>query len=215
MKVYFISGLAADKRVFKHINLPTGYEPVYLDWIIPLKNETLESYALRLSEKIDTKENFSLVGLSMGGMIATEITKKLNPVTTILLSSVPSYKHFPVQFRIAYFLRLHKMMPMSVLKSASIMKRFFSDEDPQDKLIIKQVIKDSDTRFIRWAIDAILKWKNEDIPGNMYQIHGTNDLVLPIRYTKPTHIIHKAGHLMVMSKANDLNKIIGEVLFSG
>ncbi len=214
MKVYFISGLAADKRVFKHIILPIGFEIVYLDWITAIRNESLESYSLRLAEKIDPTEEFSLIGLSMGGMIATEISKKLNPVTTILLSSVPSYKHFPLRFRIAYFLRLHKMMPTSVLKSASIMKRFFSNEDPQDKIILKQVIKDSDIGFIRWAIDAILKWKNEDIPENIYQIHGTNDLVLPIRFTNPNHTIPKAGHLMVMGRANELNKIIGEVLSS-
>ncbi len=212
MKVYFISGLAADKRVFNNLILPIGFEAIYLDWITPLKNESLESYALRLAEKIDTTEDFSLVGLSMGGMIATEISKKYNPVTTILLSSIPSHKHFPARFRIAYFLRLHKLTPTYVLKSASIMKRIFSTEDPKDKLILKQVIKDSDSSFIRWALDAILKWKNEDIPENIYHIHGTNDLVLPIRYTKPTHTIHKAGHLMVMSRANELNKIIGEIL---
>ena len=42
MKVYFVSGLAADKRVFKHIILPVGFETVYLDWITPLKNESLK-----------------------------------------------------------------------------------------------------------------------------------------------------------------------------
>lgn len=214
MKVYFISGLAADKRVFRHIILPGGFEAVYLDWILPEKDECLESYALRLAEKIDTKEKFSLVGLSMGGMIATEISKKLDPVKTILVSSVPSYKHFPVHFKVAYFLRLHKMMPAPVLKSAAVVKRFFSAEDPQDKIILKQVIKESNARFIRWALDAILKWKNEDIPGRFYHIHGTHDRVLPIRHTKPTHTIEKGAHLMIMSRANDLNKILGEILLT-
>ena len=212
MKVYFISGLAADKRVFKHIKLPAGFEAVYLEWIKPTKNESLGSYSLRLAEKIDTKEKFALIGLSMGGMIASEIAKKYKPVVTILLSSVPTSKHFPVRFRIAYFVRLHKLLPTNFLKSVSIMKRFFSPEDPQDKEIIKQVIKDSDTKFIRWALGAIFQWKNEDIPAPLLHIHGTSDRTLPIRNTKPTHIIHKGGHLMVMSRAKELNDIIHKLL---
>lgn len=53
MKVYFISGLAADSRVFKHVVLPPGYEPIYIDWINPLTAESLQDYALRLAEKIN------------------------------------------------------------------------------------------------------------------------------------------------------------------
>ncbi len=67
MKVYFISGLAADKRVFKYISLPTGCEAVHLDWITPQKDDTLPSYALRLASAINRDEPFALVGLSFGG----------------------------------------------------------------------------------------------------------------------------------------------------
>ena len=214
MKVYFISGLAADRRVFKHIRLPEGFEIIHLDWIQPKKNESLASYALRLAEKIETKEKFALVGLSMGGMIASEIAKKYKPVITILLSSVPTYKQFPAVFKIAYQTKLHKIIPTSLLKSVSIIKHFFSAEDPKDKIVLRQIVKDSDKVFIRWALGAIFQWKNEDIPDSLWHIHGTNDKVLPIRNTKPTHTIKKGGHLMVMSRAGELNKIIGPLLIN-
>jgi hypothetical protein len=76
MKAYFISGMAADARVFRHIRLPEGYEPVYLDWIDPVPHESLRSYALRLAERIDKNHPFILLGLSFGGMLGTEIAKK-------------------------------------------------------------------------------------------------------------------------------------------
>ena len=50
-KVYFISGLGADKRIFSFLDL-SFCEPVFIDWITPLKNESLESYALRLRKQI-------------------------------------------------------------------------------------------------------------------------------------------------------------------
>ena len=127
MKVYFISGLAADKRVFKYIELPPDFEIVHLDWVEPLKNETLSHYSDRLSEKIDTGEPFSVIGLSMGGMIASEIAKRLNPLQTILISSVPASNHLPVYFRWASSMGLHKLVPVSFVKSLAIMKRLLNE----------------------------------------------------------------------------------------
>ncbi len=208
MKAYFISGLAADSRVFKNIVLPAGIEMIHLHWIKPKKNESLEPYAIRLAANIDLDDEFILVGLSMGGMIASEISKKHPPLLTILISSVPSYKQFPFRFKIAYYLKLHKIVPASFLKSGSIIKRLFSSDDSADKMILTQVIKDSDPEFIRWALGAILSWKNEIIPTRLLHIHGTNDHILPIKRTNPTHIISKGGHLMVMSRAKELNIIL-------
>ena len=58
MKVYCISGIAADGRLFRRMQLPPGFEAVYLDWIKPLKNEALRDYALRMGEKIETGKPF-------------------------------------------------------------------------------------------------------------------------------------------------------------
>ncbi|HLK29999.1 MAG TPA: alpha/beta hydrolase [Puia sp.] len=212
MKVYFISGLAADSRVFKYIKVPENCEAVHLDWIKPMKNESLQSYALRLAEKIDGDESFAVIGLSMGGMMASEISQKFKPAVTILISSVPSSKHLPFYFKAAGKLNLHKAVPVSLVKSAAVIKRFFTAETDDDKIMIRQIIKDSDVNFIHWAMDAILKWKNEKVPSSYIHIHGTRDEVLPIRFTKPTHIIPKAGHLMVMTNASQVNQILKEAL---
>ncbi|MEO6667949.1 MAG: alpha/beta hydrolase [Ferruginibacter sp.] len=221
MKVYFVSGLAADSRVFKHIQLPAGYEIVHLDWIVALKNESLENYSFRLAEKIIPGEPFALIGLSMGGMIVTEITnqfkalKKDPPAVTILLSSVPVNMGLPPHFRLARLLRLYKFVPVNLLKSLSFLKRYFAAEQTENKKILNQVIKDSDPAFIRWAMQAVLEWKNETTPQSLFHIHGTKDRILPIGYCKPTHIIKNGGHLIVMEQAEEVNRFIEEALLSG
>lgn len=211
-RVYFISGLAADERVFKYIRLPEGVEIVHLTWITPNKNESLPDYAQRLSKSIDTSEPFALVGLSFGGMLATEIAKQYKPVQTILIASIPVSDHLPGYFRTVAVLRLHKIIPVRVVKLMAKTKRFMTSEKSDDKKLLWKIIDDSDPVFIRWAMDAILKWKNTSIPSPLWHIHGTRDEVLPARFTKPTHIIAKAGHLLVLTKPAEVNQLLSEAL---
>ncbi|MEO6316341.1 MAG: alpha/beta hydrolase [Chitinophagaceae bacterium] len=212
MKVYFVSGLAADGRVFKNIQLPDHCSPVFLEWIDPLKNESLRNYALRLAAGIDTSEPFAIIGLSMGGMITTEIARQYTPAHTILISSVTCSAQLPFYFKAAGLLRLHKVVPISLIKSASILKRFFTNEATEDKIILRNIINESDSKFLYWAMDAILKWKSDNEPPACIHIHGSSDEILPMRFTKPTHIISKGGHLMIMNKSTAINKILGELL---
>jgi pimeloyl-ACP methyl ester carboxylesterase len=215
MKVYFVSGLAADSRVFKNIVLPVHCVPVFLEWIDPLKKESLKNYAVRLAEGIDTSEPFAIIGLSMGGMITAEIARQYKPAFTILISSIPGSKQLPFYFKAAGVLHLHKLVPVSLVKSAAKYKRFFTTESGEDKAVLHAIIQDSDSRFISWAMDAILKWRSEALLAPYTHIHGTKDEVLPIRFIKPTHIISKGGHLMVMNKAREINAILKTVLVDG
>lgn len=212
MKAYFISGMAADSRVFRHIQLPQGYEPVYLDWIKPEKNESLPAYAIRLAGRIDTQEPFALIGLSFGGMLAIEIAKQYKPAKTVLISSVPLSAHLPGYFRMMAKLRLHKFVPVSLLKSGAIAKRFFTNESSEDKKLIVQIIRESDPLMIRWSMEAILSWKNDWMPEQVCHIHGTRDEILPVRYTRPTHTINRGSHMLVMEQADMVNDILKNAL---
>ena len=210
--MYFVSGLAADSRVFKNIQLPEHCVPVFLEWIDPLTKESLKNYALRMAAGIDTSEPFAVIGLSMGGMIITEIAREYKPAFTILISSVPASAQLPFYFKAAGKLRLHKMVPVSFVKSAAKLKRVFTKESNEDKTILRNIIQDSDNKFIYWAMDAILQWNGGQLASPYTHIHGTSDEVLPMRFTKPTHIIAKGGHLMVMNRAGEINAVLKEIL---
>jgi pimeloyl-ACP methyl ester carboxylesterase len=212
LKAYFISGMAADERVFKYVRLPQGYEIVHLTWIEPQQQETLPSYAIRMAERINTNEPFILVGLSFGGMLVTEIAKRYPPVKTILIASIPLSTQLPGYFRIAGALRLHKIVPIALVKTSARLKRFITREKAEDKKLLWEIISSSNPAFIRWSMEAVLHWKNEEMPRDVLHIHGTGDEVLPARYTKPTHIIPKGGHLLVMTRADDVNSILHNAL---
>ena len=66
--------------------------------------------------------------------------------------------------------------------------------------------------FLRWAIDKILHWKNETIHKNDFHIHGPADRILPYKNIKPTITINGGPHLMIVTKAVEVNKHLQEIL---
>lgn len=84
-KIYILSGLGVDRRVFDKIDFG-DLDVEFVDWITPLRNETLEDYTKRISLKITT-ENPVLIGLSFGGMVAVEISKIIKTKKIILIAS--------------------------------------------------------------------------------------------------------------------------------
>lgn len=214
-KVYFISGLGADKRAFKKITLPAGFEPVYLDWIAPEPNESLAAYANRLALGIDATMPFYLVGLSFGGMIASEIAKKLKPIHIFLISSTPVYKELPWYYRTAGKLRLQKLAPMGLIKNVNDMGlKFIGGKSREERLLLKQLVLDTDPAFMKWALTCILNWRNTERPANLTHIHGNADNVLPIRYYHPDIVINGGGHFMVYGNGAEISHHITNLLLA-
>jgi pimeloyl-ACP methyl ester carboxylesterase len=212
MKVYFISGIGADHRVFSHIRLPEGYEASYIHWIPPGSNETIRTYALRLADQIDSSRPFILIGLSLGGIMSVEIAQQIPPVCTILISSVPSASHLPKLYRLSGKLRLGRLVPATLLKLAALIKHSLMMRPAGNRRLMRQVIRAGDDRFIRWALSAVLDWDNRVIPQPLYHIHGTRDEVFPIGLTTPTHVVRKGGHMFVVSRPETVNRFLREIL---
>jgi pimeloyl-ACP methyl ester carboxylesterase len=210
VNVYFISGLGADRAVFRHIILPQGFTAHHLDWIKPQPDESLQHYALRLAEGIDRSQPFILLGLSMGGMMAVEIAKTYPAQSVILLSSIPVAQDLPKYYHWVGGLR--RIIPIGFFMKASVVKRFFTTETAEDKRMLKAMIRRVDPAFVKWAMGAILKWDCKDAPRNIVHIHGTADGILPCRFTHPHYKLRGAGHLAVLNRAKEINSILAEVL---
>ena len=213
MRAYFISGLGADKKAFQRIKLPTGYEPVYLDWIIPEKNESLTDYARRFSSLIND-DSFVLIGLSFGGMLACELARLRNPTKTIIISSIPTSDELPWYFKRAGRMGLHKYVPIKLLGAATVLKNMFGTISKEDKALIYNYAKFADPNLVRWSLHAILSWEqHERLPGVVH-VHGSRDFMLPLRYTRPDYVVKDGGHLIVFNRSEEVNRILGEILMA-
>jgi pimeloyl-ACP methyl ester carboxylesterase len=214
MNVYFISGLGADRRAFERLSLSDKYAVHYLDWIEPIKNESLNEYARRLSASIDTSQPFSIIGLSMGGMIACAMTDFLHPYKTVLISSIGCNKEFPPLLRFAKKTKAYKLLPRFIFRSKNlgVIQRLFGTKARNEKALIRYFISQTSPRFMKWAIDAIVNWQNCERPKQIFHIHGNADKMFPIKYTKPDAVIDKGSHFMVWTKAGEVSKILEQAL---
>lgn len=213
MNVYFISGLGADKSVFQKIHLPGAYRVHHIEWIAPVAGETMRQYATRLAACIDRSQPFALVGLSFGGMIATEMNQFLNPVATIIISSASCRKQLPWYFRLAGWLHMEKLVPVRFYKTPNRFFYFlFGIRTSGEKRIFQKILRQSDGDFLVWAIRAVLHWQNKTAPPGVVHIHGTADHLLPVRYVQPNYVVKGGRHLMVYSRADELTKLLVEIL---
>jgi len=214
MNAYFVSGLGADKRIFSKLKLDQSINIIHIDWIQPIKNEPLTNYAKRLSMAIDVSKPFILLGVSFGGMIAVEMAKTLNPVCTIIISSTVLSNNLPSLYQFAGRLQLIKVVPSWLIKASNKLTQnfFFGIKSDTEKKLLSMIIKDTDTKFLKWAIGSILSWRNDQKPERLYHIHGTNDKILYSKNAKPDFVIDNGTHFMVYQNAKEISEIIDKLV---
>lgn len=209
MTLYFLSGLGADRRAFKYLSFPANTKPVFIDWLTPHKNEPLSGYAKRISSCIDTSRPFILIGMSFGGILATEVIQFIQPQKTILISSVTRKQELPFYYRLAGFLKLDRLLPAKATNMSNwFTYRMFGISNNKDKLLLDEILKSTDTAFSKWAIHEILNWKRKLSPAGIIQIHGADDRILPVNNFKPAYLVKNAGHFMIVNKANEISVIL-------
>jgi pimeloyl-ACP methyl ester carboxylesterase len=210
-KVYFLSGLGADKRVFSFLDL-SFCESIFIDWIRPLKEESLKSYALRIRQLIPDSHPI-IIGISLGGMIVTEMAKADKKIKAIIISSNKTSDEFPRYLRVAQYFPLYKWLPSIVIKKTALaFKWTLGVKGKEQKKTLREIILDSDITFMKWAINALLHWKNKEVPDNLIHIHGTADKLLPYRMVKANYAIQGGNHVMPMNDHKEISALLKKLI---
>lgn len=185
---------------------------VHLPWLLPLKNETIEQYAKRMSENIP-EEKPILIGLSFGGMMSIEIAKHLPTEKVILISSVKSYKEMPGWMKMAGRLKLNKLVPMRPYKFFEPIQNYnLGATTPEEKEMARTFRQNVSQQYLDWAISQVLNWKNDWQPSSLYHIHGNADKLFPVKKVKAGYVVNDAGHLMIMNKAKEVSHYLNTIL---
>jgi hypothetical protein len=207
--LYVFSGLGTDERIFRNIHFPESCEVHFVGWKKPLQKETFDKYTDRLLEEFNFSNPIILIGLSFGGIVAQEIAKKINPLQTIIISSISNHKEIPWYFRLYGNLKLYAITPFGFLKFANkSVNWIFGAKRNDDKKLMAEIIRDSNTSLLKWSVKQLLSWKSEKNPDNFYHIHGDNDKLLPLK-NKNVNVVIKGGtHLMIYNRAEEIETIL-------
>jgi pimeloyl-ACP methyl ester carboxylesterase len=208
-ELYLLSGLGADRRVFDFLDLH-GFKLIHIDWIKPLEDEKIASYARRLLQQINTSRP-TMIGVSFGGIIAIEIAKQIETDKLILISSVQTKADIPFRYRLAGSFWMNKLIPAPLYRKANFLVYWlFGVKNKKEKELLKAILDDADNDFVDWATNSIVNWDNDKLLPNVITIHGTADRVFP--FNKADYKVDHGGHLMVVSKADEVSRILRKIL---
>lgn len=207
MRIYCLSGLGADERIYAKLKI-RGAELVHVPWPEYDEHDELPCYAQKVSALIK-EDDPVIMGVSLGGMIGVEISKMRPVKKLILISSAKTRSEMPPDGNFFNWLMKSRIVPAFAYKMPSdmMMERFGAECD-EDEYLLRAILKDSDGKFMKWAMRAVMLWRNEDCPAAVVHIHGRQDKMIPPDRVHAGYWIEDGGHMMVYNRAKEISHII-------
>lgn len=210
---YLFPGQGSDERLFKHLSLPAGYDTVHIAYPVPEKREDLHTYARRFIHRIDTTSPFILIGVSLGGMICTELSDTLSPVRTILISSAKTVDELPGRYTFLQKFPIDRIIPGGVIKAgARILQGIVEPDRKHDKETFKSMLKEKDARYLKRTAEMITRWDRTSYSGRIVHIHGNKDHTIPVKNVKVDYLVEEGSHMMMITRAGEINVLLDSIL---
>ncbi len=211
--LYLFSGQGSDARIFSKITFDSSYKLVNIQYPIPAKKQSLREYATLIRSQIDTSSNYSFIGVSLGGMICSELSEIMHPQKTIIISSAKCRGELPFRYRFQKNIPLYQIIPKRMIKlGARVLQPIVEPDRKNQKAIFKSMLKQKDARFMKRTVAMIVKWNKTNCSPMIYHIHGTKDHTLPLRKTKPGYVVQNGSHMMTLTRAAEISTLIKEIL---
>ena len=200
-RLYLIPGTGADERLFHALDL-SDYDTINVRLPVAHRGEDLPAYAARVAAaQIDTTTPFALLGVSLGGMVATELAEQLSPAYVVIVASAKTRHELPPGYRLARRLPLYRAVGGRTMRYFT--KRFQPLVEPmadaQRDLFI-DMIYGKDPKFLQRAVGMMVRWERDVAPAGIVHVHGTEDHTLPYRHVAPDLVVRGEGHMLTYSR---------------
>jgi hypothetical protein len=209
--IYAIPGLGTTEKLFEFIHI-ANCEIKVLQWPETEKGMTLEQYAQLFIPQINTSKPFSLMGVSFGGMICSELSHIINAEKVILISSCKNKNELPWILRFQKYIPLYKLFSENVLRRFAFNSRWLLGFKKEYKLAFEEMINAMPKNYVQLSIGMIVNWKNVKTPKNCIHIHGKKDNLLLYKNVKADHSIENGGHAMIVYQAENINTLLSGLI---
>ncbi|WP_396603363.1 alpha/beta hydrolase [Algibacter sp. R77976] len=211
--VYLMPGMAASPKIFEFIKLPEVQFKIHLlEWVIPLDNESLSDYALRLSKNI-THKDIVLLGVSFGGVLVQEISKHIAVRKLIIVSSVKSMGELPKKMLVAKATKAYLLVPTQLASKIDVFEKYAFGETVTKRLeLYKKYLSVNDSKYLSWAIKEMVCWEQVAFRSDIIHIHGDKDSVFPIKNIKNCVVVKNGTHIAIINKYKWFNENLPKLI---
>lgn len=212
-KIYLIPGQGSDERVYHKIDFPGNYEVVHIKYEMPNENENMPTYAQRLALQIKEEDGFILIGVSLGGMLASEIAEITNPKQVIIISSAKNSNELPNRYNFQKKIPVYKMVGPKLSKAgAKILQPIVEPVRRKEKETFKAMLNSKDPVFLERTISMIINWERTSNSKSIIHIHGNKDHTIPIKNVEYDYLVQDGSHMMTLTKSDVINELLGVIL---
>ncbi|MDO5989667.1 alpha/beta hydrolase [Flavivirga amylovorans] len=211
--VYLMPGMAANPTIFEHIKLPENQFRIHLlEWMLPIKNESISDYAFRMTKNIEY-ENIVLLGVSFGGVLVQEMSKHIHVKKLIIVSSVKSMHELPKHMLLAKKTKAYTLVPTQLASNIDLLAKYaFGGSIKKRMDLYKKYLSVSDSKYLSWAIKQIVCWNQDETLQDIVHIHGDNDVVFPIKNIANCITIKNGTHIMIINKYKWFNENLPRII---
>ncbi len=201
-------------------------------WREPEPRESLAHYAVRMAESVlaqDRADARPIVvgGLSLGGMVALEMSRHLPAACVVLIASCRESDAVARLLKLAEFAA--RGIPLDVVERAKGLAPPFLGRGgagggpgrvpPADRALLGEMLATIPASFLRWAGRAIMEWPGAtDVRIPVHHIHGDRDWVIPlsrVRRTRPPleiEVVAGGPHVLNLSHPGEVNAALARAL---
>jgi pimeloyl-ACP methyl ester carboxylesterase len=213
--VYCIKGLGATDEVFDYIVLPDGYQKQIVQWERPDMEENVSQYVVKLLPQIQDPQPI-LMGLSLGGMVAVELSTHFEKCKLIIISSIIHQDEMPFTIKTGRYIgNIGRKLVINAMKSPIVHKIAIHLYKKKFGEMVVNMMKQQDLYFNEWVIKHIVWWKTNANPQDICRIHGNRDLMFPSIFIGDYKKVKGGTHFMIVEQAEEVNEFIGEYLKGG
>jgi esterase/lipase len=212
--VYLMPGMAANPNIFEHIKLPEDqFEIHWLEWMIPIKKESLESYSRRMIDTHIKHDNIVLLGVSFGGILVQEISKYMTLRKLFVVSSLKSKHELPKRMKVMKYTKAYKLLPTRLVSNIDFLAKYAFGETVTKRIeLYKKYLSVSDRHYLDWAIENVIEWDQEKPNEDAIYIHGDKDAVFPHSCVGNCIVLTGGTHIMVINKYKWFNENLPKLI---
>lgn len=211
--IYLFPGQGADYRQYRDLRFPLGYDTVHISYPVPAHKEDMASFARRFIPRINQDEPYILMGVSLGGMICTELADILHPQKVILISSAKGRDELPGRYTFMAKFHLNRLVPKGLVKfGARSLQGIVEPDRKYDRDTFRDMLKKKDPLYLKRSADMIVCWDRQDHQPDIIHIHGDADHTIPIENVEYNYLVEDGSHMMVLTRAREISSLIGEIL---